>query len=430
MAEREVSVTLPTLHPGQVKLLRFLQKHRFVGARCGRRFGKTEFGSTLSADVGLKGYPVGWFAPEHKFLIEPYQKIIETLGDTVAGSSEMKGQISLISKGKIDFWSLDNPNAGRGRKYKLVLIDEAAFGKPWLVEQWRRNIRPTLVDMRGSAIALSNTNGANQDQFFWQICNQPEHGFAEYHAPSSDNPFLPKDELEALKTSSHPLVWKQEYEAEFVDWSGVAFFSLDKMLVDGQPVAYPKHCDTVFAVVDTATKTGIKNDGTAVTWYAYERTTGIGWPMVILDWDLHQIEGASLITWLPMVFRRGEELAQECGARSGFIGAFIEDKASGSVLLQQAKNNSMPAHPIESRLSQMGKSERALNASGPFFREKIKISKVAYDKTTVYKGASRNHFVSQITGFRVGYKEEGAEDDLLDTFTYGVSLGLGNSEGF
>jgi hypothetical protein len=31
--------------------------------------------------------------------------------------------------GRIDFWSLENQIAGRGRRYRRVVIDEAAFAK-------------------------------------------------------------------------------------------------------------------------------------------------------------------------------------------------------------------------------------------------------------------------------------------------------------
>jgi hypothetical protein len=54
-----------------------------------------------------------------------------------------------------------------------------------------------------------------------------------------------------------------------------------------------------------------------------------GIPLLILDWDIVQIEGALLETWLPTVFRRLEELARLCGARHGPLGAWIEDKNSG-----------------------------------------------------------------------------------------------------
>jgi hypothetical protein len=69
-----------------------------------------------------------------------------------------------------------------------------------------------------------------------------------------DNPVLPKrrqNETEAawmrrrgeflddLKTGNDPLVYAQEYLAQFVDWAGVGFFARDKLLDNGQPVPTP-----------------------------------------------------------------------------------------------------------------------------------------------------------------------------------------------
>ena len=48
--------------------------------------------------------------------------------------------------------------------------------------------------------------------------------------------------------------------------------------------------------------------------------------LVILDWDVSQIEGALLETWLPTVFQQLEHLARKCRARMGSLGAMIEDK--------------------------------------------------------------------------------------------------------
>jgi hypothetical protein len=79
----------------------------------------------------------------------------------------------------------------------------------------------------------------------------------------------------------------------------------------------------------------------------------------------------------------------------------------------------------------LGKDARALNASGAFTQGKVKISQAAFDKTVVYKGVSRNHFITQVTGFRMGDKDAYKRaDDLLDTFTYAIALALGNPEGF
>jgi hypothetical protein len=309
---------------------------------------------------------------------------------------------------------------------------------------WQQSILPTLFDRTGRAIVMSNTNGVDPQNFFWRLSNQPEHGFKEFHAPTHGNPLLPKQlpsepdavwlkrreaALEKLQKDNHPLVYRQEYLAEFVDWSGVAFFALDKLLVQGNAVPDPVKCDIVFAVVDTAVKTGKENDGTAVTYFAL--TSHGSTPLVILDWDIQQIEGALLETWLPTVFQHLEHLAKKHGARQGSAGVHIEDKSTGMVLLQQAKRRNWLAEPISTKLTAMGKDERAISVSGYHYRERVKISATAYDKVVTYKGVTRNHLVTQVVGFRVGDKEAAKRaDDLLDTYCYGLSIALGNTEGW
>jgi hypothetical protein len=85
----------------------------------------------------------------------------------------------------------------------------------------------------------------------------------------------------------------------------------------------------VFAVIDTASKTGTENDATAVTFFARDRHVG-HFPLMILDWDIAQIERALLETLLLTIFERLEELSRFCRARNGSIGAFIEDKTPES----------------------------------------------------------------------------------------------------
>jgi hypothetical protein len=151
---------------------------------------------------------------------------------------------------------------------------------------------------------------------------------------------------------------------------------------------------------------------------------------MILDWDIVQIEGALLETWLPAVFERLEELSRLCRARYGAIGAWIEDKNSGTILLQQALRRNMHAHSIDSKLTSMGKDERAISVSGYVHRGNVKYTEHAFNKTTIYKGKSRNHLVDQIESFRIGDKENKRDDDLLDTFCYGVAVALGDDKGF
>ena len=78
----------------------------------------------------------------------------------------------------------------------------------------------------------------------------------------------------------------------------------------------------------------------------------------------------------------------------------------------------------------MGKDERALSVSGYVYRGSVKYTDYAFDKTTVHKRKSRNHLVDQIESFRIGDKDNKREDDLLDTFCYGIALALGDGSGF
>jgi hypothetical protein len=444
-------ISLMPLHSGQVNAYWALRPYRFKVLRCGRRFGKTDFAKIWIAQGLVQEEECAWFTPQHMTWSEVYSDLVQMLGPLVEKSSKAAATIRLSNGGRLDFWSLENRIAGRGRRYRRVVIDEAAFAKDGdnriddsMMGLWERAIKPTLYDHAGEALVCSNSAGKNPDNFFYNICTDPKYGFHEFHATTMDNPVLPKRarnegmdfwlqrraQFQAdLTKDNDPLVYAQEYLAEFVDWSGVAFFSREKLLTGNQPLPYPRSCEAVFAVIDTASKTGTDNDATGVTFFAADQHFG-GTPLSILDWDIMQIEGATLEMWLPTVFDRLNELARLCGARGGSLGAFIEDKNSGTILLQQALRRGMPAWAIDSKLTAMGKDERAISVSGYVHRGLVKYTDYAFHKTAIYKQHVRNHLLDQIESFRVGDRNSDREDDLLDTFCYGIALALGNSEGF
>lgn len=218
-----------------------------------------------------------------------------------------------------------------------------------------------------------------------------------------------------------------------------AFFLEKYLLVEGKPAAMPYKICLVYAVIDSATKTGKEHDGTAVGYFAV-CTTGITHPLHVLDWDYQQIQGATLEQWLPSVFERLEELCVLTAARMGSAGVFIEDKASGMVLLQQAANHNervqqrgdgmiWDAKPIDSKLTALGKKERAGNASPYVSAGEVKVTQEAYDKVVTFKGSTKNHFMSQVLRFSMDSKDD-SPDDCLDVFTYGCAIGLGGRGGF
>jgi hypothetical protein len=230
----------------------------------------------------------------------------------------------------------------------------------------------------------------------------------------------PVSRLAAIRKSVGEREWASLYEQRPRPIEGSFFMERD-MLVDGQPVDPPITCDAVFGTLDSGVKTGKGRDGTAVVYWARDRYGAV--PLATLDWDILQIDGALLETWVPQVFTNLEDFAKTCGARMGSLGLFIEDAASGSILLQQCANKGLPVTAIDSSLTAQGKVERGIGVSGHVNSGKVKFTKHAYHKTKTYKGRTRNHLLSQVLSFEPAVKDMG-EDDLFDGWCYGIALGV------
>ena len=239
---------------------------------------------------------------------------------------------------------------------------------------------------------------------------------------------IPRETVEQNKIELGPHAYDTQYQQLARARDGSYFFAEEQLLDQNKmPVPVPARCDAVYAIVDTALKPGKKRDGTAVTYFALIKNPKR--MLVVLDWDIIQIKGSMLEVWMPAVFKRLEELAIQCGARMGSLGAWIEDKGSGTVLLQQAENKNWQTHALEGPIVEAGKEGRALSVSGYVYKGFVKISQPAYDKTTIYKGRTRNHFMWQVFGFQIGVGVSNDEDDIFDTFCYGIAIALGNEEG-
>jgi hypothetical protein len=91
-------------------------------------------------------------------LLEVWRESERILRPITKRRSAQDHRIEYITGGLLEFWSLDNPDAGRGRKYARVIIDEAAMIK-FLMDAWRASIRPTLTDLKGDAWFLSTPQG-------------------------------------------------------------------------------------------------------------------------------------------------------------------------------------------------------------------------------------------------------------------------------
>jgi len=86
------------------------------------------------------------------------------------------------------------------------------------------------------------------------------------------------------------------------------------------------------------------------------------------------------------------------------------DNALGDDPPATSRARKMPARAIDSKLTAMGKDERAISVSGYVHRGLVKYADRAFEKTVIYKRHSRNHLRDQVESFRVGDRGSNRED--------------------
>jgi hypothetical protein len=142
----------------------------------------------------------------------------------VKTKSEQEKRLDLTTGGVIEFWSLDNPDSPRGRKYNHVAINEAAAVRD-LEYAWTMVIRPTLADCKGSADFASTPRGLNYFFHLWQqAAESPE--WAHWRFSTHTNPHIPETEIDAMKSELPERVFSQEIMAEFLA-DGAYFQNID-----------------------------------------------------------------------------------------------------------------------------------------------------------------------------------------------------------
>lgn len=208
----------------------------------------------------LDGHPVAWAAPHYKFLAEPYRTIRDRLGLVVQRASSDDFRLELATKGTLDCWTLSNSNLGRGHKYKLWIIDEAAIA-PNLESAFAESIRPTLIDLQGDAWFLSTPQGRG---YFWECFRRgqdpDEPNWQSWQMPTASNPFMPSEEIEAARRSMTERQFSQEFLAEFGLDEDSVFRNVESCIKENiSSSPNPEH--TYIAGVDLARV----NDYTAIT---------------------------------------------------------------------------------------------------------------------------------------------------------------------
>lgn len=213
---------------------------RFNVLDCGRRWGKSALAVNLLTENALEGHPVAYFAPFYSLLSGTFKELYSVLNELTTRKHDNQF-IELVTGGSIEFWSLENPIAGRSRKYKVAIIDEAAFNRN-LWASWTEAIRPTLTDLKGSAWFMSTPKGKNDFYKLWMRGQTGEPDWMSWQMPTVTNPFIDASEIEAARRDLPELAFAQEYLAEFND-NAANPFGMDKIRIcTGQMSNEPAVC--------------------------------------------------------------------------------------------------------------------------------------------------------------------------------------------
>ena len=196
---------LPQPHTNQQRILDSQSRFRVV--MCGRRFGKSELSQIEIITNALVGKNVAYITPTYQLARVFFEKLIKAV-PFESNKSELS--IKFPNDGSVEFFTGERLDNLRGRKFHLVVIDEASFIHN-LEEGWLNSIRPTLTDYKGRALFLSTPKGKN---FFYSLyLKNGEPDWESFKFTTYDNPHIDKTEIDDARTQIPEVVFEQEYMA-------------------------------------------------------------------------------------------------------------------------------------------------------------------------------------------------------------------------
>jgi len=208
---------LPQPHINQQKILDSQSRFRVV--MCGRRFGKSELSQIEIISNAILGKNVAYITPTYQLARVFFERLIKSV-PFENNKSELS--IKFPNDGSVEFFTGERLDNLRGRKFHLIVVDEASF-IPNLEEGWLNSIRPTLTDYKGRALFLSTPKGKNY--FYSLYLKSGEPDWESFKFTTYDNPYIDKGEIDDARTQLPEVVFEQEYMANPAENSSNPFGS-------------------------------------------------------------------------------------------------------------------------------------------------------------------------------------------------------------
>ena len=210
-------------------------KSRFRVLITGRRFGKTYLAVNELAKFASQPNKKVWYvAPSYRqakaicwnVLKEKmiYHKWVKTINH-----SDLT--ITLKNNSQITLRGSDNEQSLRGVGLNFLCIDEFADVSK---EAWYEVLRPTLSDTKGHALFCGSPRGfGNWSYDLYKMC-ETNNDWKSFQYTTLEGEQVTQDEIEQAKQDLDLRTFQQEYEATFVNYSGMIYynFSRDKNIIE------------------------------------------------------------------------------------------------------------------------------------------------------------------------------------------------------
>lgn len=207
----------------------FTNDTRFRVVVAGRRFGKTFLSAVELIRAALQGENRNcWYiAPTYKAAKEiAWGMLIEAIPpEYITKTNETALSLHLANGSIISLKGAEKPDNLRGRALDFCVLDEFADMRK---EAWFEVIRPSLSDRKGSAIFIGTPKGRNHFYDLWAKGVDKDAGWSSHQYTTLQGGNVDANEITAAKQDLDERTFEQEYEARFVNYSGVIYYNFSR----------------------------------------------------------------------------------------------------------------------------------------------------------------------------------------------------------
>ena len=202
---------------------------RFRVLITGRRFGKTflainelaKFASQPNKKVWYvapsyrQAKAICWNVLKEKMIYHKWAKSINHSDLT----------ITLKNNSQITLRGSDNENSLRGVGLNFLVMDEFADTSK---ETWYEVLRPTLSDTKGHALFCGSPRGFGNWSYELFKLGETNTDWQSFKYTTLEGGQVSDDEIEQAKQDLDMRTFQQEYEATFVNYSGMIYYNFDR----------------------------------------------------------------------------------------------------------------------------------------------------------------------------------------------------------